>query len=65
MSATRLPHGYTNDTTRLGGVLTKRYQGPDAAGRQARETAVLRAVAGRLWQDRLAAAAAWAPSQPR
>jgi hypothetical protein len=48
MSATRLPHGYTNDTTRLGGVVTKRYQGPDAAGRQARETAVLRAVAGRL-----------------
>jgi aminoglycoside phosphotransferase (APT) family kinase protein len=44
----RLPHGYTNSTTRQGRVVTKSYNGPDAARRQARETAVLEALHGWL-----------------
>jgi hypothetical protein len=44
----RLPHGYTNSTTRQGGVVTKCYDGPDAAGRQEREASVLRALSGEL-----------------
>lgn len=43
-----LPHSYTNHTTRDGSVVTKSYQGPDAAARCAREAAVLSALAGRL-----------------
>jgi uncharacterized protein YbjT (DUF2867 family) len=35
-------------TVRSGAVVTKSYQGPDAAGRSAREAAVLTALAGRL-----------------
>ena len=42
-----LPHGYTNVTTGDGSVVTKRYLGPDAAGRCAREAAALRGLAGR------------------
>jgi Phosphotransferase enzyme family len=44
----RMPHGYTNLTTRDGSVVSKSYQGPDAVGRCAREAAVLRALSGRL-----------------
>jgi aminoglycoside phosphotransferase len=44
----RMPHGYTNRTTRDGFTVIKGYQGPDAAGRCALETAVLRGLAGRL-----------------
>lgn len=43
-----MPHGYTNQTTRDGLVVTKSYQGPDAARRCAREAAALSALAGRL-----------------
>lgn len=43
-----LPHSYTNRTMRDGPVVAKVYQGPDAARRCARETAVLRGLAGRL-----------------
>jgi aminoglycoside phosphotransferase len=43
-----MPHSYTNHTTRDGHVVTKAYQGPDAAGRRALEAAVLRGLAGRL-----------------
>ena len=41
-----MPHGYTNHTTRDGPVVTKAYRGPDATQRCARETAVLRRLAG-------------------
>jgi aminoglycoside phosphotransferase (APT) family kinase protein len=44
----RLPHGYTNQTVSDGAVITKSYHGPDSAARCARETAVLRALGGRL-----------------
>jgi Phosphotransferase enzyme family len=47
-SLERMPHGYTNLTTRDGSVVSKSYQGPDAVGRCAREAAVLRALSGRL-----------------
>ena len=43
-----MPHGYTNRTMRNGPVVTKTYQGPEAACRSAREAAVLSALAGRL-----------------
>jgi aminoglycoside phosphotransferase (APT) family kinase protein len=43
-----LPHSYTNRTMRDGPVVIKAYQGPDAARRCARETAVLRGLAGHL-----------------
>jgi aminoglycoside phosphotransferase len=43
-----MPHGYTNRTAGDGAVVTKSYQGPDAAARCAREGAVLSALAGRL-----------------
>lgn len=43
-----MPHGYTNQTTRDGLVVTKSYQGPEAARRCAREAAALSALAGRL-----------------
>jgi aminoglycoside phosphotransferase (APT) family kinase protein len=43
-----MPHSYTNHTTREGPVVTKAYQGPDAARRCEHEAAVLRALAGRL-----------------
>lgn len=43
-----MPHGYTNSTTGDGVVVTKSYQGPDAAHRCAREAAVLSALAGWL-----------------
>lgn len=48
MPSMQLPHGYTNDTTQSGSVVTKSYQGPDSAGRLAREAAMLRALRGRL-----------------
>lgn len=44
----RMPHGYTNRTVRSGPVVTKEYQGPDAATRCAREAAALNALAGTL-----------------
>lgn len=44
----RLPHGYTNATRRAGGVVTKRYRGPDARERQHAEVAALRFLAGRF-----------------
>jgi hypothetical protein len=43
-----LPHAYTNRLTRDGPVVTKRYQGPGAADRRAREAAALTGLAGRL-----------------
>jgi aminoglycoside phosphotransferase (APT) family kinase protein len=43
-----LPHSYTNRTTRDGPVVTKAYQGPDAAWRCTHEAGVLRALAYRL-----------------
>jgi aminoglycoside phosphotransferase (APT) family kinase protein len=43
-----LPHGYTNETASDGDVVTKSYDGPGSAARCARETAVLRALSGRL-----------------
>jgi aminoglycoside phosphotransferase len=43
-----LPHGYTNSTGRTGAVVVKRYAGPEAGLRQAREAAALRGLAGRL-----------------
>lgn len=43
-----MPHSYTNCTIRAGSVVTKSYQGPEAARRCAHETAVLRGLAGRL-----------------
>jgi aminoglycoside phosphotransferase len=43
-----MAHGYTHRTTRLGSVVTKDYQGPDAAARCRRESAALTALAGRL-----------------
>ena len=41
-----MPHGYTSHTTRDGPVVTKAYRGPDATQRCARETAMLRRLAG-------------------
>jgi Ser/Thr protein kinase RdoA (MazF antagonist) len=41
-------HGYTNHTVRTGPVVTKDYQGPDAARRCTREAAALAALAGTL-----------------
>ncbi|MEJ3744369.1 aminoglycoside phosphotransferase family protein [Actinomycetes bacterium KLBMP 9797] len=43
-----LPHGYTNDTRGDATVVVKRYQGPDAGERRAREVAMLAALRGRL-----------------
>ena len=43
-----MPHSYTNRTTRTGVVVTKVYQGPEAARRCAREAAAMRGLAGRL-----------------
>jgi aminoglycoside phosphotransferase (APT) family kinase protein len=43
-----LPHSYTNRTTREGAIVTKGFQGPDAARRCAHEARVLRALAERL-----------------
>jgi aminoglycoside phosphotransferase (APT) family kinase protein len=43
-----MPHSYTNRTTRTGSVVTKVYQGPEAARRCAREAAAMRGLAGRL-----------------
>ncbi|HYN94036.1 MAG TPA: aminoglycoside phosphotransferase family protein [Pilimelia sp.] len=44
----RLPHGYTNDTRGDGAVVVKRYDGPDAADRQAREQLMLDRLSGSL-----------------
>ena len=41
-------HGYTNHTARCGQVVTKAYQGPDAALRRDREAVALSALAGFL-----------------
>ena len=41
-------HGYTNQTARCGQVVTKAYQGPDAALRRDREAVALTALAGFL-----------------
>jgi aminoglycoside phosphotransferase len=43
-----MPHGYTNHTTRDGMVVTKSYQGPDAARRCAHEAAAVSTLAGQL-----------------
>jgi Ser/Thr protein kinase RdoA (MazF antagonist) len=43
-----MAHGYTHRVTRLGGVVTKNYRGPEAAARCAREVAALTAMAGLL-----------------
>jgi aminoglycoside phosphotransferase len=43
-----LPHSYTNHVTRHDDVVTKAYQGPDAARSRACEAAVLQGLAGRL-----------------
>jgi hypothetical protein len=53
-----MPHGYTNHTTRDGFMVINAYQGPDAVGRCALETAVLRALAGRLPVPRVVEASA-------
>ncbi len=48
----RLPHGYTNRTSRVstsaGRVVQKAYDGPDAPARRDRERAMLAALAGRV-----------------
>lgn len=44
----RLPHGYTNQTTGDRATVVKRYQGPDAAARMARERELLADLAGVL-----------------
>jgi aminoglycoside phosphotransferase (APT) family kinase protein len=44
----RMPHGYTNDTTRDGPTVVKHYLGPDAALRRDTEARVLAALAARL-----------------
>lgn len=44
----RLEHGYTNWTTRSAGVVEKRYAGPDAAERRAREHDALVWLRGRI-----------------
>jgi aminoglycoside phosphotransferase (APT) family kinase protein len=41
-------HGYTNDTRGDGRSVVKRYRGPDAAARRARECLALTTLAGRL-----------------
>ncbi len=41
-------HGYTNDTRRDGGLVVKRYAGPDGAARAAAEHRALTAVRGRV-----------------
>jgi len=43
-----MEHGYTNNTTGDGAVIEKRYAGPDAGLRRAREHAVLCELQGRL-----------------
>jgi tRNA A-37 threonylcarbamoyl transferase component Bud32 len=43
-----LPHGYTNDTVGDAATVVKRYAGPGAATRAAREHAALAAVSGRV-----------------
>jgi aminoglycoside phosphotransferase (APT) family kinase protein len=43
-----MKHGYTNDTVGDGAVVEKRYVGPDADVRRAREYAVLKELQGRL-----------------
>jgi hypothetical protein len=47
-SDARLPHGYTNATRRLDGVIHKAYQGPDADLRHRVERAALSALRGRF-----------------
>jgi aminoglycoside phosphotransferase (APT) family kinase protein len=44
----RLPHGYTNETLGDAATVVKRYTGPDAATRAAREYAALVALPGRV-----------------
>lgn len=44
----RLPHGYTNATSRTATTVTKRYLGPDAELRLTREVAALRGLADAL-----------------
>lgn len=44
----QMSHGYTNLTLTDGAAVIKSYQGPDAATRCARESAMLTALAGRL-----------------
>jgi aminoglycoside phosphotransferase len=51
-----IAHGYTHRTSRVGDVVTKVYQGPEAAAGCAREAATLTAVAGLLPVPRLVAA---------
>jgi aminoglycoside phosphotransferase len=48
MSVDRLPHGYTNFTSRTGEVVDKRYDGPRRWDNARRELACLRALHGRL-----------------
>jgi aminoglycoside phosphotransferase len=43
-----MAHGYSHRTTLAGSVVTKAYRGPDPEARCARETSVLRSVAGSL-----------------
>lgn len=43
-----LPHGYTNETLGDAATVVKRYAGPDAATRAAREHAALAALPGRV-----------------
>ncbi len=43
-----MPHAYTNRCHRVGDTVTKSYQGPGVAARQAHEESALRACAGRL-----------------
>jgi len=44
----RLPHGYTNDTRRIGDVVEKRYEGRDSLARAAREFTCLTRLLGRF-----------------
>jgi len=43
-----MAHGYTNRTVRTGAIVTKDYQGPDAAIRCATEAAALAGLAGQV-----------------
>jgi len=43
-----MQHGYTNSTTRDGGLVRKTYQGPDALHRAKSERLALRLLAGRI-----------------
>lgn len=56
----RLPHGYTNATERVRGVVRKCYRGPDAAARRQVEQSVLAALYGRFPVPRLLS---WRDSQ--